>query len=65
LMSFDEARLRKFFGTFFRLPREDWSGFLANTLPLPHLLIVMLRLFVMSPWQVRFGMVFGASKSMY
>ncbi len=62
LMSFDETRLRSFFGTFFRLPREDWSGFLANTLPLTHLLIVMLRLFAMSPWKVRIGMIFGASK---
>ena len=62
-MSFDEARLRSFFATFFRLPREDWSGFLANTLPLARLLIVMLRLFAMSPWQVRIGMVFGAGKA--
>ncbi len=63
LMSFDEARLRSFFATFFRLPREDWSGFLANTLPLSRLVIVMLRLFAMSPWKVRIGMLFGASKS--
>ena len=63
LMSFDETRLRNFFATFFRLPREDWSGFLANTLPLSRLLLVMLRLFAMSPWKVRIGMIFGASKS--
>ena len=63
LMSFDEARLRNFFATFFRLPREDWSGFLANTLPLSRLLVVMLRLFAMSPWKVRLGMLFGVSKS--
>tara|TARA_B100000029_G_scaffold478577_1_gene524816 strand:- start:1500 stop:2705 length:1206 start_codon:yes stop_codon:yes gene_type:complete len=63
LMSFDEARLRSFFATFFRLPREDWSGFLANTLPLSRLLVVMLRLFFMSPWKVRTGMIFGASKT--
>ncbi len=59
LMSFDESRLRKFFATFFRLPREDWSGFLANTLPLPRLIIVMLKLFYISPWKVRIGMIFG------
>ena len=63
LMSFDEARLRSFFATFFRLPREDWSGFLANTLPLSRLVIVMLRLFTMSPWKVRIGMLLGASKA--
>nr|WP_320677109.1 lycopene cyclase family protein [Prochlorococcus sp. MIT 1300] len=61
LMSFDEARLRSFFATFFCLPREDWSGFLANTLPLSRLIAVMLRLFWMSPWQVRVGMLFGVS----
>ncbi len=59
LMSFDEERLRSFFATFFKLPQEEWSGFLANTLPLPNLILVMLRLFWISPWKVRFGMIFG------
>ena len=63
LMSFDEARLRSFFATFFQLPREDWAGFLANTLPLPRLLIVMLRLFWLSSWEIRLGMLFGASST--
>ena len=57
LMSFDEARLRNFFATFFRLPTEDWSGFLANTLPLPRLLIVMLKLFFIAPINVKLGMI--------
>ncbi len=57
LMSFDETLLRCFFSNFFKLPREDWSGFLANTLPLPRLLIVMMKLFLISPWRVRLGMV--------
>ena len=61
LMSFDESRLRSFFATFFRLPIEDWSGFLANTLPLPRLIFVMLKLFYISSWEVKFGMLFGAS----
>ena len=61
LMSFDEERLRNFFATFFRLPRKDWSGFLANTLPLPRLIIVMLRLFSISSWKVKIGMLFGSS----
>ena len=59
LMSFDEARLRSFFATFFRLPREDWSGFLANTLPLPRLILVMLKLFSISPFTVKIGMLIG------
>tara|TARA_B000000441_G_C21724291_1_gene341332 strand:- start:156 stop:1355 length:1200 start_codon:yes stop_codon:yes gene_type:complete len=61
LMTFDEARLRSFFATFFQLPREDWSGFLANTLPLHRLLMVMLRLFWISSWELRLGLMFGAS----
>nr|WP_036912300.1 MULTISPECIES: lycopene cyclase family protein [unclassified Prochlorococcus] len=63
LMSFNEARLRSFFATFFQLPREDWTGFLANTLPLPRLLMVMLRLFLLSSWEIRLGMLFGASST--
>ncbi len=63
LMSFDESLLRSFFATFFRLPKKEWSGFLANTLPLPNLLIVMLRLFMISPWKVRRGMALGAPRS--
>ncbi len=57
LMSFDEALLRSFFATFFRLPKEDWSRFLANTLPLPKLILVMLRLFTISPLKVKLGMI--------
>ena len=56
LMSFDETLLRSFFKTFFKLPIEDWSGFLANTLPLPKLIVVMLRLFTISPTNVKLGM---------
>ncbi len=60
LMSFDEHLLRSFFATFFRLPRKDWSSFLANTLPLPRLIVVMLKLFTISSWKVKIGMLFGA-----
>tara|TARA_Y100001968_G_C19404068_1_gene742663 strand:- start:433 stop:1671 length:1239 start_codon:yes stop_codon:yes gene_type:complete len=56
LMSFDEKLLRGFFATFFKLPTKDWYGFLANTLPLPKLLIVMLRLFYLAPLKVKIGM---------
>ncbi|KGG19112.1 Lycopene beta cyclase [Prochlorococcus marinus str. SS51] len=57
LMSFDEALLRSFFSTFFRLPKKDWSRFLANTLPLPELILVMLKLFTISPLKVKLGMI--------
>ena len=57
LMSFDESLLRSFFDTFFKLPRKDWYGYLTNTLPLPKLFIVMLRLFYIAPSRVRLGMI--------
>ena len=57
LMSFDESLLRQFFIAFFKLPKKEWSGFLANTLPLSKLIIVMLRLFFMAPIRVRLGMI--------
>ncbi|WP_392344952.1 lycopene beta cyclase [Parasynechococcus sp.] len=60
LMGFNEALLRTHFATFFSLPREEWFGFLTNTLPLPRLMGVMLRLFALSPWELRRGLVLGA-----
>ena len=63
LMGFDERLLRRHFTSFFQLSQEDWSGFLTNTLPLPQLMGVMLRLFAISPWDVRRGLVLGAPRS--
>jgi len=57
LMSFDESLLRSFFATFFKLPKNDWYGYLTNTLPLPRLFIVMLKLFSIAPFKVRLGMI--------
>ncbi|QNI55444.1 lycopene beta cyclase [Synechococcus sp. BIOS-E4-1] len=62
LMGFNESLLRTHFATFFALPREEWFGFLTNTLPLPRLMAVMLRLFALSPWELRRGLVLGAAK---
>jgi len=62
LMGFNEQLLRRHFATFFSLPREDWFGFLTNTLPLPRLMGVMLRLFALSPWELRRGLVLGAAQ---
>tara|TARA_B100000700_G_C15055300_1_gene862487 strand:+ start:563 stop:1768 length:1206 start_codon:yes stop_codon:yes gene_type:complete len=63
LMSFNESRLRQFFATFFKLPCQDWFGFLANTLPLPKLIIVMLRLFLIAPLDLKSLMIIGSFKS--
>ena len=59
LMGFQEGLLRQHFATFFSLPKEEWSGFLTNTLSLPRLMGVMLRLFALAPWDLRMGLVFG------
>jgi len=63
LMGFNEALLRTHFATFFGLPQEEWFGFLTNTLPLPRLMGVMLRLFALSPWDLRRGLVLGSPKA--
>ena len=61
LMDFNATLLRTHFATFFSLPREEWFGFLTNTLPLPRLMAVMLRLFALSSWELRRGLVLGAA----
>ena len=63
LMGFNEALLRTHFATFFSLPRQEWFGFLTNTLPLPRLMAVMLRLFALSPWELRRGLVLGTGNA--
>jgi lycopene beta-cyclase len=62
-MGFDERLLRRHFTSFFQLSQADWSGFLTNTLPLPQLMGVMLRLFAISPWDVRRGLVLGCTET--
>lgn len=57
LMRYPEDQLRAFFTTFFAMPREEWSGFLTNTLPLPRLVGAMVRLFAKAPWSVRSGLI--------
>ncbi len=57
LMRFDEDQLRHFFATFFRLPPEQWQGFLTNTLTVPQLVRAMAGLFVQAPGDVRWGLM--------
>jgi len=57
LMRFSEPQLRAHFTTFFALPREQWFGFLTNTLSLPALIAAMVRLFVLAPWSVKAGLM--------
>jgi lycopene beta-cyclase len=57
LMRFDEARLTHFFDTFFDLPKAQWSGFLADGMTSPELVVAMLRLFAAAPNDVRWGLM--------
>lgn len=57
LMRFDEARLRHHFASFFSLPPEQWYGFLTNTLRPVEILAAMLRLFLLAPGDVRWGLI--------
>jgi lycopene cyclase-like protein len=57
LMRFDEDQLRHFFATFFRLPPEQWQGFLTNTLTVPQLVRAMVGLFAQAPADVRWGLM--------
>lgn len=57
LMRFSELQLRAHFTTFFSLPQQDWYGFLTNTLTLSELVTAMVRLFVLAPWAVKFGLM--------
>lgn len=57
LMRFSEPQLRAHFTTFFALPRQQWFGFLTNTLSLPALVAAMVRLFAVAPWSVKAGLM--------
>lgn len=60
LMGFEEERLKHHFETFFRLPQESWSGFLADTLTTPELIRAMMGMFAVAPNDVRWGLMKAA-----
>lgn len=60
LLTFDEARLQRFFATFFHLPQRCWSGYLSNTLSTTALMQTMGRTFLAAPMDVRGGLMAAA-----
>jgi lycopene beta-cyclase len=60
LLSFDTARLQRFFAAFFRLPPAQWAGYLSNTLSTPEVMQTMLTLFLHAPGDVRSGLMAAA-----
>ncbi|WP_310484491.1 lycopene beta cyclase [Chamaesiphon sp. VAR_48_metabat_403] len=57
LMRFDEVLLKQHLDTFFTLPQSQWSGFLADTLSTPELIVAMVRLFAIAPNSLRWGLM--------
>ncbi|MEO1592263.1 MAG: lycopene beta cyclase [Cyanobacteria bacterium J06632_22] len=57
LMRFDQARICQFFDTFFKLPKDKWSGFLADSLTTPELIGSMVQMFGIAPNPVRGGLM--------
>ncbi len=57
LMRFKEPQLRDFFTSFFKLPQDEWYGFLTNTLTISQLVKAMVRMYLIAPWSVRWGLM--------
>jgi lycopene cyclase-like protein len=57
LVDMNATAITRFFDSFFRLPFEEWSGFLAGTLGPSELGVVMTRLFRSLPASVRWHLV--------
>jgi lycopene beta-cyclase len=57
LLSFDEGQLQRFFATFFHLPRQNWGGYLSNTLSMAEVMQTMARTFLTAPMDVRAGLM--------
>ena len=60
LLTFDEARLQRFFAAFFQLPRRQWGGYLSNTLTMPEIIQAMTGLLISAPMDVRRGLIGSA-----
>jgi lycopene beta-cyclase len=57
LMRFNEGQINNHFETFFELPQGQWSGFLADGLTTPELVMAMVRMFGQAPNDVRWGLM--------
>ena len=64
LMRFDEKLLREFFGSFFKLPKTQWYGFLTDTLSLREIVYAMCIMFIRAPWSVKKGLMIMHGKEL-
>lgn len=60
LLSFDVARLQRFFAAFFQLPRRQWGGYLSNTLTKVEIMQCMTGLLLRAPLDVRRNLIGAA-----
>ena len=59
LMRFNHRQLCQFFESFFKLPRSQWAGFLADGLTPPELVWAMITMFSQTTNPVRGGLMAG------
>ena len=64
LMRFDEKLLREFFESFFQLPKNQWYGFLTDTLSLKEIVNAMWVMFIKAPWSVKKGLMIMRGKEL-
>ena len=64
LMRFDEKLLREFFEGFFQLPKNQWYGFLTDTLSLKEIVNAMWTMFLKAPWSVKKGLMIMRGKEL-
>ena len=56
-MRFKDKQLRSFFTGFFDLSKEEWYGFLTNSLSLKDLVKAMWTMFQKAPLNVKWGLL--------
>jgi lycopene beta-cyclase len=60
LLGCNTAQLQGFFQIFYRLPQQQWAGYLADTLPPSGVAATMLRLFLAAPPALRLALAGAA-----
>ena len=57
LTQLDLNHMNGFFGTFFKLPRTYWCGFLASTLSAQDLLVFAIIMFLLAPVNIKVKLI--------
>lgn len=57
LAGLDVNLMNKFFQTFFRLPKQQWTGFLASKLSPLEVLLFAFTTFLIAPWDIKVRLI--------